>query len=148
MGSEGFRQADLVDQDQGTIKLLWPIPKAGNPWGVLEPLRETPWGDQIPEVDGEPFSHALHGFATPLMRVIGVHPKYRAQRLPHPFRTCAMWQTCVGFRSECEPGPGLPDCYEPPGLEMGPSLLATRVAQAWKEGRYVIVVTGAEFSLS
>ena len=48
---------------------------------------------------------------------------------------------------KCRPGQGVPDCYEPPGLEGEVAMLATTVALAWREGRYVVVVDGPEFNL-
>ena len=47
MGQE--LEFDLTDTEQGELKLLVPTPAGDDPWGVLAPLRDTVWGQQIPE---------------------------------------------------------------------------------------------------
>jgi hypothetical protein len=144
---DGFRRAQVQDGDWGVIKLLFPLAQPGDPWGVLAPLRGTVWGDQVPSVSGESLSHALHGWLTPLMREIGVEPLVHARRIPEDLRRCAQHETCPIVGRGCQPGPATPDCYDPPELE-GQSLhLARTVALAWAESRYVVVVTGPEFTL-
>ncbi len=143
---DGFREIDLEDAEQGSIKLLHPLPRDGDPWGVLAPLRDTKWGSQIRVVSGEAYSHALHGWATPLARELGPEPRFCARRVDV---ICALHKSCMGYRPKvCRPGVELPDCYEPSDLEYPASMLAVRVAIAWKEGRYVVVVEGETFSLS
>lgn len=142
---DGFREIDLDDPDQGLIKILHPLPRHGDPWGVLAPLRGTVWGAQIPTVTAEALSHALHGWATPLARELTIEPRVQARRVPV---ICALHRSCLGFRKEtCRPGRELPDCFEPPDLG-GAALLATRVALAWREDRHVVIVEGEGFSLS
>jgi len=143
---DGFREFELDDPEQGILKLLVAIPQQGDPWGVLAPLRDTEWGQQIQVVDAEPYSHALHGWATPLVRVLGVKPKVRARRV---VAVCGLEKSCLGFKKGvCQPGLELPGCYEAPFSDHNLSLIASRVALAWREGRYVVVVEGEGFSLS
>lgn len=143
---DGFREINLTDREQGELKLLVVTPRDGDPWGLLAPLRDTAWGRQVAIVSGEALSHAMHGWATPLVREIGVPPRVRAKRVPE---VCALNRSCLGFKAGiCQPGPDLPDCYEPPGLEGPLRSAVTQVALAWREGRFVVVVNGPEFALT
>lgn len=140
--SDGFREIDLTDPEQGLVKLLIVLPKDGDPWGVLAPLRGTAWGEQVAVVSPDAIEHALRGWATPLMREVGVTPVVRARRIPDGAGMCVQMGSCIGAGPRCRPGPDTPDCYEPPGLEWGEGMgVAVRVALAWREGRYVVVGT-------
>jgi hypothetical protein len=145
-----LREFNLDTTEWGKIKLARPSFGSieHDPWGTLACLKGTPWGDRIPVVSGEVMSHALHGRATPLMRVIGTEPRGCLKLIPDPYRLCAMGKKgCVIYRKEvCHPCPKIPDCYIPPGLDSEQQLAASAVVLAWKENRYVIVVAGAEFS--
>ncbi|OHD15481.1 MAG: hypothetical protein A2Y38_17515 [Spirochaetes bacterium GWB1_59_5] len=134
---------------QRDLKILRPVPTPSSPWGALESLRLTPWGTLIPVVDGEAFSHALHGYFPPLLRVLGRPPAASALKVPEPYRVCAQHsRRCPLAGPDCQPGAKLPDCYDPPGLDSEEAKLAAAVvALAWAEGRYVVVVEGDEFSL-
>lgn len=145
---EGLRHIDLDDPEWGKVKLLVAVPRPEESWGSLAPLRGTSWGDQIAVVPGEDLSHALHGWATPLMRSIGIKPEDHARKIPGGERWCPQRNDCLLSSEKCHPSPDVPDCYEPPGLTMQQSLLVTTVVLAWREGRYVLVVDGPEFSLS
>lgn len=141
--SEPFRRLLLDDEQHGEIRLLCPFPSPGSPWGVLEPLRDTEWGTQVVTVSGAALSDAMHGWALPLMRQIGVKPSVHAKRISEEAGRCALSAKCIGSTPHCRPGPNLPECYEAPGPY---SALASTVALAWAEDRYVVVVEGAEFS--
>ncbi len=143
----GFRSVDLDDPDWNLIKLLISLPRPDEPWGVLAPLRGTVWGNQLSIVPGDDLSHAFHGWATPLMRVIGVNPKVRAKRIENDEGVCRLTGSCVGATPLCRPGPKVLACYEAPGLPQEAWPLASLVARAWGEDRYVVVVDGPEFSL-
>jgi len=142
---DDFRQITLTDAEQGEVKLLVVVSRNGDAWGAIGCLRGTPWGDQIPVVSGEVMSHALHGWATPLMREIGPAPRLRARRMNV---MCSLLKSCVGASPKCRPGPALPDCYEPSGVSSEAALWVARIAVAWRDGLYVVVVEGPEFSLS
>jgi hypothetical protein len=147
--SDGFREIDLTDPEQGELKLLVVLQKGDDPWGVLAPLRDTAWGEQVAVVSGSVFEHALRGWATPLMREIGVTPRVRARRISEEAGRCGLHGPCLGSKPHCRPGPDLPNCYEAPDLEWGAGLAeAVRVALAWREGRYVVVVEGKGSGLS
>ena len=139
--NDGFRHIDLTDPEWGEVRLLVSLPRGKELWGVLSPLRGTKWGDQVQVVPGKALSHALHGWATPLMQVIGPAPRLRAKKVPYP---CALIKSCTGASPHCRPGSDVPECYEGPEKEMGE--LVSTLVMAWKEGRYVIVVEGPEFS--
>lgn len=134
-------------------KLKFARPSFGStsddPWGDLACLKGTVWGDRIPVVPGEVMSHALHGRATPLVRIIGSPPSAILRQIPDPYRVCSMGkQGCVIFdKASCQPGGKMPDCFIPPGLDPNQQKAASMVALAWKENRYVVVVEGDEFRL-
>lgn len=136
----------LTTKDFGTLLIMRPFPRNGDAWGDLAPLRGTPWGDLLPVVSGTSFSHAMHGYHAPLMQEIGAHPHGLSKRIPKGYRTCSLSQGCVMYHKHCHPSPKLPDCYSPPGLPNEAMFAATTVAQAWAEGRYVLIVEGDEFS--
>lgn len=130
----------------GELKILRPYPKPDESWGELAPLRDTPWGDLLPIVSGEALSHALHGRVDPLMQEIGPHPHGLCRQVPGPFRRCAVADKCAIVSAHCEPGPRLPSCYVPPNVSPEVGRAVEVVASAWAEGRYVLIVEGAEFS--
>ena len=140
----------LTTTDWGKVKMARPDFGSikTDPWGGLAVLKGTPWELRIPIIPGEVMSHALHGRATPLMRVIGAPPHAHMKQIPDPYRICAMCKQCILFRKEdCNPGPKIPECYIPPGLSPAAQLAAALVVLAWKENRYVVVVQGDEFNL-
>lgn len=150
-GVDGFREIELNDKEWGEILLFLPVPKPDSPWGQLLPLKDTHWSKVIRVVPGDVFSEALHGFATPLMRVIGRAPHDALKRLPLVDRTCDQHtkQTCLLGTDKCLPGSGeVPACYEAPLKDFDERRLASAVAKALDEGRYVVVVEGEEFSLA
>ncbi len=129
------------------ILVLRPIPSATDPWGDLAPLRGTEWEGLVQVVDGEVFSHALHGHVMPLIRVLQKHPKALLAAVPEKYRPCDLRKGCIMHQSKkCHPCVKVPDCYIPSGLEEDQSEPAGVVCRAWAEGRYVLVVKGQEFS--
>lgn len=144
-----FREVNLKDPEQGEIKLLISIPTELEPWGVLGVLRDTEWEGLIQVVSGEALSHALHGWATPLAREVGVSPRRRGLRLSEGAGRCALFQECLSAGAHCRPGnKKLPSCYEAPHVTPEGSQVASRVALAWRENRLVVVVDGEEHALS
>lgn len=140
----GLRLAILCDDwIQPPLPVMWPLPTAEGPWGILSPLQGSKWGDQIPAISGEIWSLALHGRTQPLRQLLGPPPPVRARRLPLVERECIEYG-CVLRGSHCTPGSGkLPRCYRSPEPDL--HRLVYAVAMAWDEGRYVVVVTGNEF---
>lgn len=141
-----LREFRIDDSEWGTILVMRPIVRDGDdPWGVLAPLRGTPWGDQIPIVSGKALSTALHGWGTPLMEELGPVPKVLWGQMPQSEGTCVQYldKSCPLANFKCTPGGIFLECYIAPG-EPEVSQMASIVARAWKEGRYVLVVTGAE----
>lgn len=146
---DGLRYATLDDSErQTTIKVLYPSPLPGNPWGVLLPMRDSSWGEQIPVVTGDALSHALHGRVKPLREMLGNPPQQRAKMIVLEDRLCyeAQARICDMAKPECRPGSKLmPECYVPPTEDRTLRVLGAAVARAWDEGRYVFVVEGPEF---
>jgi hypothetical protein len=144
---DGFRQIDLRDREQGPVYLCVVTPKDGDSWGVLSPIQNTPWATLVQAVSGEALSHALHGWATPLIREMGPHPHAVAKRITTP---CALSKnrSCAFAGALCKPGPWMPSCYEPPDMDTENALLINTVLLALKEERFVIRVVGSEFVLT
>jgi hypothetical protein len=147
---DGLVRLTIATRDWGDILVLRPIPRDGDAWGVLRPLKDTPWGDLIPVVHGDDFSLALHGHTMPLVRNLSRPPSVLGRFLGREDSWCKLLQeqTCMDAAEHCKPGKGLPECYEAPGFEDDRiKWLASAVAHAWAEGRYVVVVEGDEFSI-
>lgn len=142
----GTRAVDLQDEDQGEIKLLIILPRNGEPWGVAEPLRSTPWGKQLQEVSGISLSHALHGHATPLVRELGPHPHYLGKRMGREKVMCTSRYECPMAADHCYPNKDMPLCYQPPTDTSESVDVVLAITHAWAEGRYVIIPVGEEFS--
>lgn len=143
---DGIRHLDLNDREQGLIRIAVSTPREGCPWGILEPLRGTAWAKLVRPVSGEALSHAVHGWATPLVREFGPHPHAVLRRYSIP---CALssGDQCIGATPKCRPGQDMPDCYEPPGVERAlRQALLTALLNLWN-GRHVLTIEGAEFSL-
>lgn len=138
----------LTCQEWSPIKILRPVPTGDDPWGILAPLRETPWGENLPVVSGEVMSDAQYGHVMPLVRLLGLPPDQQLKRIPVTFRMCLSSKQCISYRQQdCHPCAKLPDCYTPPSIPHAAQEAAVLVAMAWRENRYVIIVEGSEFSL-
>ena len=156
-----MREIDLTDDPMGdgrahSEKVLLLITNGSDEdWGELEPLRGTSWAEGVEVIPGEVLSHALHGFMHPLLEVLGRSPQDSARRVLKAEGECAMAGNCIDWNEGvCRPGgtrkqPGPPACYDPPIVEAGEATLDLfrTVAQAWKENRHTLVVTGDQFSL-
>ena len=124
------------------------MPSPTDPWGCFAVLKGTPWGDLIPVISGEVYSHGLHGYPKPFLAALGRPPHACSLKVPEGYRICSQVALrCPMQGPHCHPCPKVPDCYEPPGLTGALSLAVTLVIQAWAENRYVVVVEGPEFSL-
>jgi len=141
----------------GPIDILRPLPSEKregdtlivDSWGILAPLRDVPgFAALIPVVDGESFSDALHGRMRPLMEKIGPEPKYQLARLRAPFTECERAAKCFMYdKRRCHPcRKKLPECWWPRGGgdDAAQQAMAT-VTLTWAEGRYIVIVEGAEF---
>lgn len=139
----------LSTRHWGEILVARPTFVKEDPWGSLTYLRETPWGNLLPVVSGTDLSHAMHGHADPLMRVIGPPPEVLLRMIPKDYRQCEQYADCIIFvENDCHPCERMPDCYVPPNMKTSLSRSAAAVvAQAWREGRYVVITQGDEFSV-
>jgi hypothetical protein len=152
-----LQQFQLNTTHFGIIKILRPVPtetRQGDhmlvdPWGVLAPLRSSPeFARLIPVVDGETFSHALHGRHKPLVEALGPEPKHLLKLVPPAFRECVIRADCIMYDPRrCVPSKKLMECWQCEGVEEDALRAAANVALAWAEGRYVVVVEGDEFNL-
>ena len=146
---EGFRRVDLAATRYGDLKFLVAVPRPGEPWGALAPLRGTTWGSLIPVVSGDAMSHALHGNPQALLAAAGRPPQHQGKQLPLAERRCEVRTGCLLHRdSHCFVASGkLPECFIAAIPGDHEQMLAAYVALAWDEGRYVVVVEGGEFVL-
>jgi len=144
--SDGFRRIDLKDKEQGSILLSVSMPTTTDQWGVAALLRGTEWDGLIRKVSGEALSHAVHGWATPLVRELGPDPVVVMRRNQI---SCALSTggQCVGAGPDCRPGRTMPDCYEPPKLTIEAAVVVSTILRDLRSGRHVVVVIGAEFVL-
>ena len=131
------------------IKVMRPVPFPDDFWGSLGSLKGTIWESFIPIIPGMIYSHALHGYPRPLLEILGRPPLAHASKIPKEHRFCRLHgQKCLGSDIHCQPGPKVPDCYEAPGpLSEEARMAVALVVESWREGRYVIVIEGEEFSL-
>lgn len=143
------------------VKLLVEfVPKDVSHWGVLESVRGTTWEEGVKEIDSDIFSHALHGFLQPLLGVLPRPPLSSAKRVSDLEGMCGMKDGCMKYeRGFCKPGSekgkgwrkkfGPPECYQPPLTNPDPKAFEVffRLAMAWKENRYTLVVKGEGFNL-
>lgn len=140
---DGLRYAVFADRHLGCVNVLYPIPLPQNPWGVLSPLQETPWAEEIPTITKEAVDHALHGYLRPFLQQIGSDPLQRSRRLARTLKPEHLW--CLDGQTRMCDHPG-PDCRlgteKVPACYVAPFDLpqATAVAKAWAENRYVFVV--------
>lgn len=151
-----LRRFTIDTRHWGTLLILRPLPTSVrdgdtmiiDPWGELAPLREEPeFAQMLPVVDGETFSHALHGHAKPLVEALGPEPEFQLRKLPDQYKVCALRGECVMYDAKrCVPGKKLPECWWPETEESARRAVAV-VTLAWAEGRYVVIVEGDEFSL-
>lgn len=130
------------------IKLLYPIPKDEDSWGVFSCLKGTYWGDRIKVISGEIYTHALYGLTKPLRERLGRPTRIDAKRVPDALAYCAKLRdgSCAMAGPRCRPGSGqLPLCYWAPAKDQAIADAAASVALAWEEGRYVVVIEGETF---
>lgn len=153
-----LRQFRIDTRHWGELKILRPLPSEErdgdtlivDPWGDLAPLRDEPaFATLIPVVSGEVFSMALHGYAKPLIDVLGREPIHQLIKVEAPYHQCSLRGACVMHdAARCHPrSKKLPECWWPETLTDEARRAVATVTLAWAEGRYVVVVEGDEFSL-
>ena len=144
---ERIQRFVLTGPDWGNVPIIRPLPAPdGDIWGVLSPLKETPFEGLIPIVSGEAWSHALNGHLTPLMRIIGPPPNGLLKMVPIEMRVCSWQKKCNSFLEKtCQPGPLVPDCWTVPGIKGDDTLAFIETVLAWRDGKYVVIVSGKEF---
>lgn len=137
----------LPSKDFGEVRVS-PIPIIDGHWGVLEPLRNTDLGRLIPIIPGKIMAEARHGWVRPLMQIIGRPPEAMLRVIPATSRICADNRKCGAFRlKDCQPVISMPDCYIPPDLPEGAQTAGNSLLLSWRNGVYVLLVDGPEFSL-
>lgn len=150
MLNRGLRRVKISCVEQGDIELMYPIPKQDNPYGVLSVLDEK-WLKHIPSVSGENLSHALHGWATPLVRELPPHPHLTMKRIK-PKAMCRSHKggakrggDCLMANDKCFPNKETPECYEAPIEDFNQRMLVSEIVSCWRIGIYVVIVQGKEF---
>lgn len=146
MSTSILRKVTLDDADQGRILIAIVFSKDGanEGWGDAAGLVGTDWERAVRPVTGEAMSHALHGYALPLVRELGEDPRKVLRRLGGPCRLSEGDQ-CLGAGPQCVPGPKMPVCYEPPDVPETMVSIAASIAAAMQEGYHVVRVVGSEF---
>lgn len=131
------------DDKWGRPKFVKALPKKGEAWGFLAPLKGSAWSKLINVVPGHIVAHAVRGHATPLMQMLGPDPR-SCLRLISDGNQCALTKACVAVGKHCLPSVKVPDCYEAPSEDLAFSLVASQVVLAWRDGYTVLVVEGDE----
>ena len=146
---DGLHRFVVGDRTYGDLRLAVVLPSEDDPWGVLAPLRGTSWEGLVQTVPGEAVAHARHGYAAPLVRVLGPGPNDLARKVSVEHGRCrlAALDVCASASPTCRPGPRGPPCYEPPGLSPDAQEAASLLVGAWRDGYHVVVVIGEEFRL-
>jgi len=143
----GLVRYQLNDNTWGSFTVFRPIPKNGDPWGCLAPLKGTLWEQHVPVVRGDSMSHALHGYLKPLLDEIGPEPRLLTKKIPEKIGRCGLFKDCITSEPKCIPSGPPPDCYEAPDEKASVSDAATSLVLLWKQGAWVVVVDGGEFSI-
>lgn len=164
-----MRSLDLTDpnpprgrEPEQILLLMEIVPEDAEHWGALESLRGTSWEHGVKVIPSEDLAHALHGRFLPLLRSLGRDPRASGRRVAPDEGVCSQIKTCMtADKALCRPGGGRgngrrlthgpPECYTPPLSEDIPGQIAevfTRVALAWREGRYTVVVRGDGFNFA
>ncbi|MBD3262160.1 MAG: hypothetical protein GF334_10930 [Candidatus Altiarchaeales archaeon] len=148
-GIRGFSRITLSETEWGPIKILRPLSRDGDEWGPLRFARGSEWEPFLRKVSGETLSYALHGYTKPLVEALGPDPMTVAGRVPPSVGFCRRHQnkTCSVRKDICRPGPETPECYEPDVEDIDFEEALYEVVMGWKEGYYVLVIEGSEFSL-
>lgn len=139
-----WRKGELPDPERfGKIKFLCPVPSKKDYWGILGSMRDTLWWPEIISVHKDVYNDAINGWVTPLRKSLGTPPLVRAKRLPVLATMCAEYQdkSCLNRSEYCRPGTGkMPSCYVPPIDSEAARHVATDVAEAWDDGRFVFAI--------
>lgn len=139
----GTRKAVISCSEQQDFLLMWAIPKENEPMGVFSVLRGTVWEKLVGKVSGESLSHALHGWATPLVREMPPKPKNLLRKLKG--ENCWMRKECVMATQRCHPNLDVPNCFEPEDLKV--RLVVNYILMMMKENYQVVWVDGEEFAV-
>ena len=143
-----MREFTCPDLKWGNPRFVRPIPRKGDPWGILAPLKDSKWGNLINVVQGDVVAHAIRGHATPLMQELGPSPRSCLKLISKEQQNwCVLVDSCVSAGASCYPSEKTPDCYEAPSegdINYAFSLAATRVTLAWRDGFHVLVIVGDE----
>ena len=143
----GLVRYQLEDTTWGSFVVYRPIPKNNDPWGSLAPLKDTEWAKFVPVVRGDNMSHALHGYLKPLLDEIGPEPRLLTKKIPESVGRCSLYKTCMTAEPKCIPAGPPPECYEASADSYAVARAATMLVLLWKEGAWVVVVEGGEFSV-
>lgn len=138
----------LPTLEMGEIKVLAVFEKGGFWEPEWDPLRESRIGAQFTVLDNSILSHALNGWSKPLVDALGIPPVGALKKLPLAAKQCRRRQVCPLYDpKQCFPEAAkMPWCYEPDGTSSEPFVrAAARAIEEWRQGVYVLIVTGAEY---
>ncbi len=140
----GLIKFSCPDDKWGRPRFIKCLPKKGDIWGFLAPIKGTPWGKLINVVPGHIVAHAVRGYATPLMQMLGPDPRSCLRLISDESNRCALTKSCVAVGEHCYPCEKVPDCFEVPSDDLSFSLVASTVTLAWKDGYSILVIEGDE----
>lgn len=133
------RLVKLQTRELGDLHLML-IRSQGGVWEeAWEPLRHTRYAEFITVTNKEVLDHALHGWTSPLIKILGPEPKFILHRLSPDAHQCELWRKCIFYRKkDCVPkAPLMPNCFQPVGV---PPEIGYEILRLWRESVYVVVV--------
>jgi len=124
---------------------LYLIYQYGEVWEEeWRPLQREHITTLLTVVSQDLMDHALRGWTSPLVKVLGIPPEGAIRKLTNPL--CYRLLVCPFYdKKSCAPtSPKMPWCFEPAFIEEAePRQLAAELVRLWRQGVYVLVVTHA-----
>ena len=133
------RQIKLQTREVGDLHLML-VRSIGGEWeSDWASLQGSSYARYFTVVSKEVVDHALHGWTSPLVKLLSYSPKDSLHCVSPDARQCSLWDKCVFYRKkDCIPNAkNMPNCFQPAGL---PPELGYEVLRLWRESVYVLIV--------
>lgn len=138
------RRLKVITREVGELQLFLIYERAGNYENEWRPLQGNEITSLFTCTTRETVEHALKGYTSPLIKLLGIPPSGALRKLPMAARQCVLKGRCSLYVArDCVPtAVKMPWCYEPGGIEDEQTRkLASEVIGLWREGVYVLVVS-------
>lgn len=140
----------IITNEWGELEFFRIIPTRENgSWGDYHFLKGTVWEQFILRVDGDTFSHALHGYTRPLVEKLGTPFPDKLKRLSKEDGWCKLREgkDCISASPKCYPHKDTPDCYVPSQFDFLKGEGLAEMLLIWKKGGFVVRIVGKEFTI-